>query len=127
MFQLPHQTGFYKGQVRHVYTIFHKYLLMLVSDGISAFDVVLHRPIPFTGQVLIQIAAQFLDATKDILPNWKIDTPLPHATIGYRCEPFPVEMVVRGNLTGHAWRTYKSGRRELCGVSLPEEMKENDF
>jgi phosphoribosylaminoimidazole-succinocarboxamide synthase len=99
---------------------------MLVSDRISAFDVVLPRPIPYKGQVLNQIAAQFLEATKDIVPNWMINVPLPNVTIGYKCETYPVEMVVRGYLTGHAWRTYKSGKRELCGVPLPEGMKEND-
>ncbi len=127
MLQLPNQTGFYKGKVRDVYFIGEKHLAMIVSDRISAFDVVLPRPIPFKGQVLNQIASEFLDATADILPNWKIATPLPNATIGLRCETFPVEMVVRGNLAGHAWRTYKSGVRTLCGVSLPEGMKENDF
>ena len=124
---LPGQTNFYKGKVRDVYTIADKYMVMVVSDRISAFDVVLPRPIPYKGQVLNQIAAQFLDATKDIVPNWKINTPLPNTTIGYKCEPYPVEMVVRGNLTGHAWRTYKSGKRELCGITMPDGMKENDF
>ncbi len=124
---LSGQTNFYKGKVRDVYTIADKYMVMVVSDRISAFDVVLPRPIPYKGQVLNQIAAQFLDATKDIVPNWKISVPLPNTTIGYKCEPFPVEMVVRGNLTGHAWRTYKSGKRELCGVPMPDGMKENDF
>lgn len=124
---LPGQTNFYKGKVRDVYTIADKYMVMIVSDRISAFDVVLPRPIPYKGQVLNQIAAQFLDATKDIVPNWKISTPLPNTTIGYKCEPYPVEMVVRGNLTGHAWRTYKAGKRELCGVAMPDGMKENDF
>lgn len=124
--QLPHQTNFYKGKVRDVYTIADKYMVMVVSDRISAFDVVLPRPIPYKGQVLNQIAAQFLEATRDIVPNWMIKVPLPNATIGYKCETYPVEMVVRGNLTGHAWRTYKSGKRELCGVTLPEGMKEND-
>ncbi|MBS1782456.1 MAG: phosphoribosylaminoimidazolesuccinocarboxamide synthase [Bacteroidetes bacterium] len=127
MLQLPNQTAYYKGKVRDVYFISDTFLAMIVSDRISAFDVVLPRPIPYKGQVLNQIAAHFLDATKDIIPNWKISTPLPNATIGYKCQTFPVEMVVRGNLTGHAWRTYKSGKRELCGVSLPEGMKENDF
>lgn len=127
MFQLPNQTAFYKGKVRDVYTIADKYLLMLVSDRISAFDVVLPRPIPYKGQVLNQIAAEFLDATSDILPNWKISTPMANVTLGYKCDTYPVEMVVRGNLTGHAWRTYKSGKRELCGVPLPEGMKENDY
>lgn len=127
MLQLPNQTNFYKGKVRDVYTIADKYLAMVVSDRISAFDVVLPRPIPYKGQVLNQIAAQFLEATKDIVPNWMIGTPLPNVTIGYKCETYPVEMVVRGNLTGHAWRTYKSGKRELCGVALPEGLKENDY
>ncbi len=127
MMQLPGQTNFYKGKVRDVYTINDKYMVMMVSDRISAFDVVLPKPIPYKGQVLNQIAAQFLEATRDIVPNWMINTPLPNATIGYKCETYPVEMVVRGNLTGHAWRTYKSGARVLCGVPLPEGLKENDF
>ncbi|MGN6567008.1 MAG: phosphoribosylaminoimidazolesuccinocarboxamide synthase, partial [Flavipsychrobacter sp.] len=127
MLQLPHQTNFYKGKVRDVYTIADKYMVMLVSDRISAFDVVLPRPIPYKGQVLNQIAAQFLDATQDIVPNWMINVPLPNVTIGYKCETYPVEMVIRGNLTGHAWRTYKSGKRSLCGVALPEGLKENDY
>jgi len=125
--QLPGQTNFYKGKVRDVYTINDKYMVMQVSDRISAFDVVLPKPIPYKGQVLNQIAAQFLDATRDIVPNWMINVPLPNVTIGYKCETYPVEMVVRGNLTGHAWRTYKSGKRELCGVAMPDGMKENDF
>ena len=124
---LPGKTNFYKGKVRDVYTIDDKYMVMVVSDRISAFDVVLPRAIPYKGQVLNQIAAQFLDATKDIVPNWKISTPLPNTTIGYKCDPYPVEMVVRGNLTGHAWRTYKSGKRSICGVAMPDGMKENDF
>lgn len=126
-FQLPGQTAFYRGKVRDVYTIDNRLLVMVVSDRISAFDVVLPRPIPYKGQVLNQIASRMLEATRDIVPNWVQDVPLPNVTIGLRCEPFPVEMVVRGNLTGHAWRTYKSGLRELCGVPLPEGMKENDF
>lgn len=126
MLQLPNQTAFYKGKVRDVYSIGDKHLAMVVSDRISAFDVVLPRPIPYKGQVLNQIAARFLAATTDILPNWVMDVPLPNATIGLKCETYPVEMVVRGYLTGHAWRTYKSGKRELCGVALPEGMKEND-
>ncbi len=126
MLHLPNQTNFYKGKVRDVYTIADKYLVMVVSDRISAFDVVLPRPIPFKGQVLNQIAAQFLAATRDIVPNWMMSVPLPNVTIGHKCETYPVEMVVRGFLTGHAWRTYKSGKRELCGVPLPEGMKEND-
>jgi phosphoribosylaminoimidazole-succinocarboxamide synthase len=127
MLQLPHQTAFYQGKVRDVYTIGNQYLAMVVSDRISAFDVVLPRPIPFKGQVLNQIAAQFLDATQDILPNWKLSVPLGNVTIGRKCETYPVEMVIRGNLTGHAWRTYKSGLRTLCGVPLPEGLKENDY
>ncbi len=128
MLQLPNQTAFYKGKVRDVYTIGDRHLAMVVSDRISAFDVVLPRPIPFKGQVLNQIAAYFLEATKDIVPNWVLDgTSLPNATVGLKCETFPVEMVIRGNLTGHAWRTYKSGKRELCGVALPEGLKENDY
>ena len=126
-FEFPHQTAFYKGKVRDVYTIEDKWMVMFVSDRISAFDVVLPRPIPYKGQVLNQIAAIMLDATKDIVPNWVKSVPLPNATVGLKCETFPVEMVVRGNLTGHAWRTYKSGKRELCGVALPEGLKENDF
>lgn len=126
-FKFPNQTAFYKGKVRDVYTIADKWMVMFVSDRISAFDVVLPRPIPYKGQVLNQIAAIMLDATKDIVPNWVKSVPLPSATVGLKCETFPVEMVVRGNLTGHAWRTYKSGKRELCGVTLPEGLKENDY
>lgn len=126
MLQLPHQTSYYKGKVRDVYTIGDKHLAMVVSDRISAFDVVLPRPIPFKGQVLNQIAAIALEATSDILPNWKLSTPLANVSIGLKCTTYPVEMVVRGHLTGHAWRTYKSGQRELCGVRLPEGLKEND-
>ncbi|WP_119080828.1 phosphoribosylaminoimidazolesuccinocarboxamide synthase [Chitinophaga alhagiae] len=126
-FKFPHQTAFYKGKVRDVYTIEDKWMVMFVSDRISAFDVVLPRPIPYKGQVLNQIAAIMLDATKDIVPNWVKSVPLPNATVGLKCDTFPVEMVVRGNLTGHAWRTYKSGKRELCGVALPEGLKENDY
>lgn len=121
------QTGFYSGKVRNVHTINDNVLVMVASDRISAFDVILPRPIPYKGQVLNQIAALFLDATRDIVPNWVLDVPLPHVTIGRKCETLPVEMVIRGNLTGHAWRTYKSGLRMLCGVVLPEGMKENDF
>ncbi len=126
-FKFPNQTAFYKGKVRDVYTIGDKWMVMFVSDRISAFDVVLPRPIPYKGQVLNQIAAIMLDATKDIVPNWVKSVPLPSATVGLKCETFPVEMVVRGNLTGHAWRTYKSGKRELCGVTMPDGMKENDY
>jgi phosphoribosylaminoimidazole-succinocarboxamide synthase len=128
MLQLKNQTHFYKGKVRDVYTIADKYLAMVVSDRISAFDVVLPRPIPYKGQVLNQIAAANLEATKDIVPNWVIDSQsLPNVTIGKKCETFPVEMVIRGNLSGHAWRTYKSGERVLCGVRMPDGLKENDF
>ncbi len=123
---IPHQTHFYQGKVRDVYTIQESYLLMMVSDRISAFDQVLPRTIPYKGQVLNQIAARNLDATADIVPNWKISVPLPQATLGYRCEPFAVEMVIRAHLTGHAWRVYAAGGRELCGLRLPEGMKEND-
>lgn len=126
-FKFPKQTAFYKGKVRDVYTIEDRLMVMVVSDRISAFDVVLPRPIPYKGQVLNQVAAIMLDATKDIVPNWVSKVPLPNVTIGLKCETFPVEMVVRGNLTGHAWRTYKSGVRTLCGVTMPEGMKENDF
>ena len=125
--QFPNQTNFYRGKVRDVYTIAEKWLVMIASDRISAFDVILPRPIPFKGQVLNQIAAYMLKATGDICPNWLVDTPAPNVAIGRKCTPFRVEMVVRGNLTGHAWRTYKSGLRELCGVPLPESMKENDY
>jgi phosphoribosylaminoimidazole-succinocarboxamide synthase len=125
--QFPRQTNFYRGKVRDVYTISGQWLVMIASDRISAFDVILPRPIPFKGQVLNQIAAYMLKATSDICPNWLLDTPAPNVAIGRKCEPFRVEMVVRGNLTGHAWRTYHSGKRELCGVALPEGMKENDY
>ncbi|OMP79900.1 MULTISPECIES: phosphoribosylaminoimidazolesuccinocarboxamide synthase [unclassified Chitinophaga] len=126
-FKFPKQTAFYKGKVRDVYTIDDKEMVMIASDRISAFDVVLPRPIPYKGQVLNQVAAIMLEATKDIVPNWVKAVPLPNVTIGLKCETFPVEMVVRGNLTGHAWRTYKSGKRELCGVTMPEGLKENDY
>lgn len=125
-FNLPRQTGFYKGKVRDVYTIDHKYLVMVVSDRISAFDVVLPEAIPYKGQVLNQIAAIFLEATKDIVPNWVVTVPDPSVTIGKICEPFKVEMVIRGYLAGHAAREYALGKREICGVKLPEGLKEND-
>ena len=125
--QFPNQTKFYRGKVRDVYTIADQWLVMVASDRISAFDVILPRPIPFKGQVLNQIAAYMLKATSDLCPNWLLDTPAPNVAIGRKCIPFRVEMVVRGNLTGHAWRTYHSGKRELCGVALPEGMKENDY
>lgn len=125
-FTFPLQTGFYKGKVRDVYTIDNKLMLMVVSDRISAFDVVLPQGIPCKGQVLNQIASRFLDATADIVPNWKLETPDPMVTAGIYCEPYAIEMVVRGYLTGHAWREYAKGKRSLCGVPMPEGMKEND-
>jgi len=125
-FNFPGQTNFYKGKVRDVYTIDNKYLVMVVSDRISAFDVVLPEPIPYKGQVLNQIAAKFLEATSDIVPNWVVNIPDPSVTIGRICEPFKVEMVIRGYLAGHAAREYAAGKREVCGVSLPEGLKEND-
>lgn len=124
-FDLPRQEGVYKGKVRDVYNLADGYMVMVVTDRISAFDVVLPEGIPYKGQVLNQIAAQFLDATEDIVPNWKIATPDPMVTFGRYCEPYMVEMVIRGYLTGHAWREYKAGKRELCGVPLPEGMIEN--
>lgn len=124
-FQLPGQTHFYRGKVRDVYTV-GDLLVMVASDRISAFDHVLPRAIPFKGQVLNGVATYFLNATRDICPNWLQSTPDPNVAIGVACEPFKVEMVIRGYLTGHAWRTYKSGKRELCGVTLPEGMKEHD-
>jgi phosphoribosylaminoimidazole-succinocarboxamide synthase len=125
-FNFPNQTSFYKGKVRDVYTIDNKYLVMVVSDRISAFDVVLPEPIPYKGQVLNQIAAKFLKATADIVPNWVVNVPDPSVTIGRICEPFKVEMVIRGYLAGHAAREYVAGRRQVCGVSLPDGLKEND-
>lgn len=124
-FNFPGQKSVYHGKVRDVYNINDEYLVMIVSDRISAFDVVLPKGIPYKGQVLNQIAAKFLDATSDIVPNWKVATPDPNVTVGHHCEPFKVEMVIRGYLTGHAWREYKSGKRTLCGVALPEGMVEN--
>jgi phosphoribosylaminoimidazole-succinocarboxamide synthase len=124
-FHFKGQKSLYKGKVRDVYNIDDKYLLMIVSDRISAFDVVLPRGIPYKGQVLNQIAAKFLDATSDIVPNWKIATPDPTVTIGHICKPYPVEMIVRAYLTGSSWRTYKSGAREICGIKLPEGMREH--
>ena len=124
-FHFEGQTAKYQGKVRDVYSIGNDYLIMVATDRISAFDVVLPKGIPFKGQVLNQIASKFLDATSDIIPNWKIAEVDPMATVGWRCEPFKVEMVIRGYLTGHAWREYKSGKRSLCGVALPEGMVEN--
>lgn len=124
-FHFPGQTAEYHGKVRDVYTINDDILVMVATDRISAFDVVLPEGIPFKGQVLNQIAADFLDATRDIVPNWKIATPDPMVTVGYRCESFPLEMIIRGYLAGSAWREYKAGARELCGVKLPDGMVEN--
>jgi len=126
-FQFPGQTRFYSGKVRDVYTIGEEWLVMIASDRISAFDVILPKLIPFKGQVLNQIAAYMLDATKDICPNWLTDIPAPNASIGKKCNPFKIEMVVRGNLTGHAWRTYASGKRILCGANMPDGLEESDY
>lgn len=125
-FQFPKQTGFFKGSVRDVYTINDKYLAMVVTDRISAFDFLLPVLIPYKGQVLSQIAAYFLDATKDIIPNWLISSPDPNVVLGHKCQAYKIEVVVRGYLTGHAWREYKAGKRTLCGVTLPAAMKENE-
>jgi len=124
-FQFPGQTDFYRGKVRDGYTIGDK-LVMVASDRISAFDHVLPRAIPFKGQVLNQVANYFLEATKDLVPNWVLSTPDPNVTIGVACQPFKVEMVIRGYLAGHAWREYKAGKRMLCGVSMPDGMQESD-
>lgn len=124
-FSFPGQKSLYKGKVRDVYNINDDFLVMVVSDRISAFDVVLPKGIPFKGQVLNQIAEKFLDATADIVPNWKIAVPDPNVTVGHMCEPFKVEMVIRGYLTGHAWREYRDGKRTLCGVAMPDGMIEN--
>lgn len=125
-FTFPGQTHLYRGKVRDVYHIGDRYLVMVASDRISAFDVVLPRPIPYKGQVLNQTAAHFLRATSDVVPNWLIETPDPNVAIGFAARPFPVEMVIRGYLAGHAWREYKAGKRLLCGVPLPEGLREND-
>ncbi len=126
-FQFAEQINFYKGKVRDVYTIGSELLIMIASDRISAFDVILPRLIPFKGQVLNQLSAYMLNDVKDICPNWLIETPTPNASIGYKCDPFKVEIVIRGNLCGHAWRTYNSGHRILCGVLLQNGLRENDF
>lgn len=126
-YNFPGQTAFYAGKVRDVYTIQNQWLVMVASDRISAFDVVLPRPIPFKGQVLNQIAAFMLQATEDICPNWLLDVPAPNVSIGKKCTPFKIEMVVRGNLVGHAWRTYQQGIRNLCGAQLPDGLRENDY
>lgn len=123
----PQQTGFYSGKVRDVYYIGNDWLVMVASDRISAFDVILPRLIPFKGQVLNQIAAFMLESTRDICPNWLVSTPAPQVSIGKKCTPFKIEMVVRGNLVGHAWRTYQLGSRTLCGAQLPDGLRENDF
>lgn len=125
-YQFPNQKNLYVGKVRDVYNINDKLLVMVVSDRISAFDVVLPKGIPYKGQVLNQIAAKFLDATSDIVPNWKLASPDPNVTVGVMCETYPVEMIVRGYLTGSSWRTYKSGKREICGVKIPDGMKEHE-
>ncbi|MEA3462434.1 MAG: phosphoribosylaminoimidazolesuccinocarboxamide synthase, partial [Bacteroidota bacterium] len=125
-FELAGQKSLYTGKVRDVYNINDDYLVMVVSDRISAFDVVLPRGIPYKGQVLNQIASKFLDATADIVPNWKIDSPDPNVTVGHMADPFKVEMVIRGYVTGHAWREYRSGKRILCGVPMPDGLKEHD-
>ncbi len=124
-FNFPGQKSVYKGKVRDVYNINDRYLVMIVSDRISAFDVVLPRGIPYKGQVLNQIASKFLDLTRDIVPNWKIDTPDPTVTIGHKCKPYPVEMIVRAYLTGSSWRSYKAGAREICGNPIPDGMREH--
>jgi phosphoribosylaminoimidazole-succinocarboxamide synthase len=124
-YKFPGQKNIYKGKVRDVYNINDNFLLMIVSDRISAFDVVLPRGIPYKGQVLNQIAAKFLDATSDIVPNWKIASPDPNVTFGHKCEPYPVEMIVRAYLTGSSWRTYKSGARTICGIPIPDNMREH--
>lgn len=124
-FRFPGEQKVYHGKVREVYTIDNDYLMMVVTDRISAFDVVQPRGIPYKGQVLNQIASRFLEATRDIVPNWMIDVPDPNVTFGYRCDPYPVEMIVRGYLTGSSWRTYSAGAREICGVPVPDGMKEH--
>lgn len=125
-FNFPDQTAVYKGKVRDVYAIGDEYLVMIASDRISAFDHILPVGIPYKGQVLNQVATMFLKATEDIVPNWLIDVPDPNVAVGYRCEPIKIEMVIRGYLTGHAWREYREGKRTLCGVPMPDGMKEND-
>ncbi len=125
-FTFPRQKSFYRGKVRDVYNIDNRYLAMVASDRISAFDVVMPKPIPYKGQVLNQIAEHFLTLTKNIVPNWHISSPDPNVTIGHYCQPLRVEMVIRGYLAGHAWREYKLGRRLICGVTMPEGLREND-
>jgi phosphoribosylaminoimidazole-succinocarboxamide synthase len=125
-FHFPEQTSVYRGKVRDVYTIGEDLLVMIVSDRISAFDVILPRPVPYKGQALNQLAFHFMQATAELVPNWMIAMPDPNVTIGKKCTPFKVEMVIRGYLSGHAWRLYRSGKRMICGVSMPEGLKEND-
>lgn len=124
--KLPAVTAAYHGKVRDVYYIDHRFMVMVVSDRVSAFDFIMPRPIPYKGQVLNQLAAWFLEATRDICPNWVINVPDPNVTIGILCKPYKVEMVIRGYLTGHAWREYAQGKRSICGVQMPEGLKEND-
>lgn len=124
-FTFSHQTRYYQGKVREVYFIADQYLVMIASDRISAFDVVMPKGIPYKGQILNQLSAEMLEQTKDIVPNWLLDTPDPNASIGLKANPFPVEMVVRGYLAGHAYREYNSGKREICGVDLPDNLKQN--
>ena len=126
-FEFPNQMSFYQGKVRDVYTIDNTLLVMIASDRISAFDVILPRTIPYKGQVLNSIAAYMLNATKDLCPNWLLSCPTPNSSIGYKCQPFKIEVVVRGNLCGHAWRTYSSGQRILCGALMPDGLKESDY
>ncbi|MEO5500978.1 MAG: phosphoribosylaminoimidazolesuccinocarboxamide synthase, partial [Ginsengibacter sp.] len=126
-FHFPKQTGYYSGKVRDVYTIDDQFLLMISSDRISAFDVILPKLIPDKGQLLNQLSAYMLEVTRDICPNWLESIPAANVAFGKKCIPFKIEMVVRGNLTGHSWRTYQSGKKILCGVKLPEGLKENDF
>jgi phosphoribosylaminoimidazole-succinocarboxamide synthase len=126
-YEFPKQMNFYQGKVRDVYTIDNQILVMVASDRISAFDVILPKLIPYKGQVLNQLSAYMLERTRDICPNWLIDVPAPNVSIGYKCIPYKVEVVVRGNLCGHAWRTYSNGQRILCGVLLQDNLKENDF
>ena len=126
-FQFPEQSNFYSGKVRDVYYIGSEWLAMIATNRISAFDVILPKPIPYKGQVLNQVAAYMLGKTNQICHNWLVSNPAPNAAIGKKCDPFKVEMVIRGNLTGHAWRTYKEGKRLLCGVPLPNGLKENDY
>lgn len=126
-FEFPNQMNFYQGKVRDVYTIDNTLLVMIASDRISAFDVILPRTIPYKGQVLNSIAAYMLRATSDICPNWLLSCPTPDSSIGYKCQPFKIEVVVRGNLCGHAWRTYENGQRVLCGALMPDGLNESDY